>query len=160
MAGCMDKDTSRGRPGSRGTSKGSILSTLVLRLAKDETFQANALVASGKFDEYVLSESDIEEIGPGVVDIVVHAEGTNFSSNFTYDVVLEYKGETGGWLLASPNLLALRTDGNYIVGVPFNDRTKLGIKIRIKLRTQISAGGSGVHNGNLSVWAAIRLYNG
>ena len=134
-------------------------STLLYRLAISEVFTATSLVASATFDEYVLTDLDFEGLGPGIVDIVVHSEGSNFSANFTYNVVLQYKFELGEWLTGG-TLLPLRTNGTYAIGTPFTNRAELGVRIRIVLRTQVSAGSTATQRGTLSVNAAVRLYSG
>lgn len=130
--------------------------TLVMILADDKPFAATQLVAGGQYDEYVLTGSDFLAMGPGISDIVIHAEGVNFTANFTYDVRLQYKFRYGAWQDVS--LLGLQNNGNYIVGAAFNDRTKLGMQVRIVLRTQSS--GAAVQRGTLSIAAAVRFYNG
>ncbi len=130
--------------------------TIILELAEDQVYAANQLVAGGLFDEYVLTGADFTNLGPGIVDIVIHAEGTNFTANFNYDVRLQYKFKYGAW--SDVSLLGLRTIGDYVIGTAFTDRTKLGMQIRLVLRTQ-SSGGT-VQRGNLTIAAAIRMYNG
>ncbi len=130
--------------------------TLVLDLAEDQVFSATQLVAGGLFDEYVLTDASFAVTGPGIVDIVIHAEGTNFTANFNYDVRLQYKFKYGAW--SDVSLLGLRTIGDYVIGTAFTDRTKLGMQIRLVLRTQSSGGTA--QRGNLTISAAIRMYNG
>lgn len=144
----------------RSSSRRLLGSTMLFKLAQDEVFTATSLVGNGSFDEYVLTGDDFEVLGPAALDVITHSEGTNFSSNFTYDLVLQYKFEGGSWQTATPNLLALKSDGNYYIGGPFADRAKLGMKIRIVLRTQVSAGSTATQKGNLTTSAAVRLFSG
>lgn len=144
----------------RSSSRRLLGGTMLFKLAQDEVFTATSLVGNGAFDEYVLTGDDFEGLGPAAIDIITHSEGSNFSANFTYDLVLQYKFEGGSWQTATPNLLALKSDGNYYIGTPYNDRTKLGMRIRIVLRTQVSAGSTATQKGNLTISAAVRIFSG
>ena len=77
-------------------------------------------MGSGLFDEYVLTDEAFGSQGPVIVDIVVHAEGTNFTPQFTYDLILPFKFKSGKWKDATPPLLVLQTTGDYVIGTPFN----------------------------------------
>lgn len=147
---CNDKMTLSGR-GSK-----SLAGTLILDLCDDQVFAATQLVAGGLFDEYPLTGPEFNAMGPGIVDIVIHSEGVNFTANFNYDVRLQYKFRYGAW--SDVSLLGLQTTGGYIIGAAFSDRTKMGMQARLVLRTQSS--GAAVQRGNLSISAAVRLYNG
>lgn len=133
-----------------------VAGTMILNLADDRVFAATQLVAGGLFDEYVLTGPELIALGPAIVDIVIHSEGVNFTANFTYDVRLQYKFRYGAWTDVS--LLGLQTNGNYVVGNAFTDRTKMGMQVRLVLRTQSS--GTTVQRGTLTISAAVRLYNG
>lgn len=74
-------------------------------------------------------------------------------------MVLQYKYELGNWTSAS--LLALQAGTPYVIGTAFTDRTKLGMRIRILIRTQIAnAGGATPQSGALNATAAVRLFCG
>jgi hypothetical protein len=132
-------------------------STLLYNLAVDEVFLATCPV--GAFDEYVLTDEDFERMGPSIVDIVVHAEGSNFSSNFSYDLVVQFKFGLGAWQTGG-NLIPLRTNGDYTPGTPFTNRAQFGIRTRILLRTQITGIVTATQRGNLNITAAVRMYRG
>lgn len=149
----MNIDTKRSLS---GRTAASFPHALILELAEDQVFAANQLVAGGLFDEYPLTGPEFNGLGPSIVDIVIHSEGTNFTANFNYDVRLQYKYKYGAW--SDVSLLGLQTTGGYIIGAAFTDRTKFGVQSRLVLRTQSS--GAAVQRGNLSITAAIRLYNG
>ena len=158
---CIDSGlggTSRYRSGGRR----GILGTLVFTLCEEQVFQATAPVAPvGLFDEYVLTDEEFLGLGPGEVDIILHSEGTNFTSHFTYEIILQFKYKSGKWTDAIPKLLALQPTGDYVIGDPFADRKKLGVAIRIVLRTQVAAGAAApTHHGTLNITAAVRLYTG
>ena len=129
---------------------------VIYDLCEDQPYSATSLVAGGLLDEYVLTGKDFESIGPGVQDLVIHAEGDNFTANFTYQVALQYRFKNGPW--QSATVLALQTAGTYVIGTPFTDRSKLGMRIRLVLQTQVSAGGVSAQHGNLTIAAAARFF--
>ncbi len=154
--GCTDNSNSRGQARMGGLRPGA---NLVLTLAMAEPFSASATNTSGFFNEYVVTGEEFERLGPAIQDIVIHAEGSNFTSNFSYDVVLQYKYELGNWSTVS--LLGIQTGTTYVISTPFVDRVKLGMRIRVLIRTQItSVGGATPQTGTLNVTAAVRLYCG
>ncbi len=156
--GCNDMPT-RGQPRITGARNGA---NLIFTLASAEVFPATALVAGGLFNEYVVTGDDFERLGPAIQDIVVHAEGSNFTPNYSYDVVLQYKYDLGNWttITGATQLILLQTATPYVIGTAFGDRTKLGLRLRILIRTQITAGSTNSQSGTLSATAAVRLYCG
>jgi hypothetical protein len=158
------RSTTNGRAAaSGGTRRGqrqSLLSTLVFDLCDEQPFQATSPVASALFDEYVLTDEEFEGLGPSLVDLIVHAEGTNFTANFSYDVVLQYKFRNGAWTTVATSLVALQTATTYVIGSTYSDRAKFGMRIRLVLRTQIVTGTSNPQHGALTVSVAARLYTG
>ena len=135
---------------------GGLAAVVLYDLCEDQPFTATSLVASGLFDEFVLSGRDFESIGPGVQDLVIHAEGDNFTGNFSYRVSLQYRFKNGPWQTAV--VLALQTSGVYVISNPFTDRSKLGMRIRVVLETQVTAGSSSAQHGNLTISAAARFF--
>lgn len=151
--GCDDNRTRRFA--SIGRSSNNVVE---FELADDEVFQATAIGAAN-WDEVVLTKGDFESLGPSMVDLVVHAEGTNFSANFNYQVQLQYRGAKGAWVDGGA-VLATQNSGTYTISAPFSDRTKFGRNLRLVLRTQITTGQSGTQRGTLTILVAVRLYQG
>jgi hypothetical protein len=89
----------------------------------------------------------------------VHAEGTNFSTYFNYQVQLQYRGAKGAWVDGGA-VLATQNTGTYVISLPFTDRSKFGRNLRLVLRTQITTGQSGTQRGTLTILVAVRLYQG
>lgn len=143
--------------GGGGGVASAVLGTLLYELCEDRVFAATTLVGAVAYDEYVLTGEEFASMGPAIVDVVVHAEGLSFSSNFTYDVVLQYKYKYGAW--TSVPLLTLQSSGTYAISSPYTTRSSFGMQCRIVLRTQVSAGSSATQHGTLSVSAAVRLYS-
>lgn len=132
-------------------------SVILLDLTRDRVFSATSPVASALFDEHVLTGAEFESLGPGIQDIVVHAEGDNFTANFTYQIGLQFRFRNGPW--TTVNVLPLQSSGAYAISSPFTDRTKLGMRVRLVLQTQVSAGTSNPQHGNLNLAAAVRMFS-
>jgi hypothetical protein len=154
---CSDNVSSSSRMASAPRRPSINSSVMVFVLAEDALFAANCLVASGAFDEYVLTGADFASLGPALQDLVIHAEGVNFGANFSYRVALQYRYRLGGWQDAG-TVLPLQTSGNYVIGAPFVDRTKFGRELRLVLQTQVTAGSSVQQRGTLSVSVAARVF--
>ena len=140
---------------------GGISNVLVFDLCEDQVFEATAQVGSSLWDDYILTGEELEAMGPMIEDIVIHSEGSNFSTNFSYRVILQYKFRNGPWADADSSaviLQALQTSGAYVISSPYSTRAKFGMKIRILVQTQIAAG-TNVQKGNLTISAAVRLFN-
>lgn len=135
--------------------------TVVSDLCEDR-FCSTALTSA--WETVPLTDEEYEGDGPAIEDIVAHAEGDNFTSHFSYRVVLEYKFRNGGWnTVTSPLLIPGQSTPSgepYVIGAVFNDRAKLGIRIRVSLQFQVASGGSGTHSGNVSVSIATRYKQG
>ena len=104
---------------------------------RDRTFNTTAKIADAMWDDHTL----IEIAGYSVADLVVHAEGNNFTPNFTYRVVLQYRFENEPWNDGGVTpyiLVALQSSGAYVPPAVFSDRTKFGVRIRILVQTQVS----------------------
>lgn len=132
-------------------------STIMFDLALDRVFSATS-PAGSIFDEFVLTGQDFEALGPGIADIVIHAEGDNFTANFSYQVGLQYRYRNGPWATAA--VLPNQTSGAYVISSPFNDRSKLGMRIRLVLQTQITGVVVVPQHGNLNLCAAVRIFQG
>lgn len=121
---------------------------------KGRTFNTTARVADGVWDEHVI----LETAGYALADLVVHAEGNNFTANFTYRVVLQYAFENDLWIDGGVTpyvLIGLQTTGAYVAPSVFSDRTKFGARVRIVLQTQVAAG-TKTEKGNLNIGVALR----
>ena len=81
---CADSASAPNRTAPMGRRAPLNSSVLVFDLAEDKLVAANCLVASGAFDEYVITGPDFATLGPTLQDVVVHAEGVNFGANFSY----------------------------------------------------------------------------
>lgn len=120
---------------------------------KGRTFNTTAKVQDSVWDDHVI----LETAGHSLTDIVVHAEGNNFTTNFTYRIVLQYAFENDGWVDGGVTpfiLIALQTTGAYVAPSVFSDRTKFGVRIRVIVQTQVSAGAK-TEKGNLNVGVAL-----
>lgn len=154
--GCNDSKVGIARSGMARSR--NLLSTVVLDLCDEQVFTATSLVGNSAFDEYVLTGDDFASLGPAIVDIVIHAEGLNFSPQFSYDVVLQYRYKYGNWATVSL-FAAIQTTGAYVISLPYATRASFGMDCRLVLRTQV-ASGTATQKGNLSISAAVRLYTG
>jgi hypothetical protein len=138
------------------------MSTVVIfDLCEDRVFESTSPVGQNLWDDFVLTGAEFEDLGPLIEDIVIHSEGSNFTANYSYRVVLQYKFRNGPWQDADSSavvLQALQTSGNYVISTPYSTRTKFGMKIRIVLQTQIVTGTTNVQKGNLTVSAAVRFF--
>lgn len=151
--GCDDKRVRKFAAIGRGSPN-----VLTIELADDDVFQATAIGAAN-WDEVVLTDEEFEDLGPSIVDLVIHGEGTNLSQYFNYQVQLQYRGKTGAWVDGGA-VLPTQNSGTYVISSAFSDRSKFGRRIRLVLRTQITTGQTGTQKGLLSLLAAIRLYQG
>ncbi len=154
---CADNATSSNRAAAAPRRAPMNTSVMVFELAEDQLFAANCLVAGGAFDEYVITDAQFAALGPALQDLVVHAEGVNFSANFSYKVVLQYRYRLGAWQDGG-TLLSLQTSGTYVISTPFTDRTKFGREVRLVLQTQVTAGGSVQQRGSMNLSVAAHVY--
>ena len=94
-------------------------------------------------------------LGPWIQDLVVHANGRAFSTNFAYKVTAErsYDGET--WSAFSGEVLSEQTTTGYKVSSAYTTRTDFGLMVRFKVETD-DAGAKEV--GTLSITVAVRLW--
>lgn len=97
----------------------------------------------------------LDGLGPHIQDIVVHALGRAFSTNFGYKVTAErsYDGET--WTAFSADILSAQTTTGYKLSSAYSTRGDLGLMIRF--RVEVNDGGA-KEVGTLSITAAIRLW--
>lgn len=155
---CSDSQQATSMPARPAARRrpGGLAAVAIYDLCEDQLFSATSLVAGGLFDEYVLTGKDFESIGPGLADLVIHAEGDNFTGNFSYQVALQYRFKNGPW--QTVNVLALQTAGTYVISTPFTDRSKLGMRIRLVLQAQVSAGSTYAQHGSLTISAAARFF--
>lgn len=122
---------------------------------KGRTFNTTAKVGDQVWDDHVI----LEVAGYSLADIVVHAEGGNFTANFTYRVVLQYSFENDVWVDGGVTpylLIALQATGTYVTPSVFSDRTKFGARVRIVVQTQVSTGSTKTEKGNLNIGVALR----
>lgn len=127
-------------------------------LCVGEVFEATRQVASSEFNKYPFDVPSLLHLGGAIEDIVVHAEGTNFTSKFTYLVVLERRFTNVGWVENDGTLLSLVSATGYNIGSAFSTRSKFGRLIRPALYTQVGTSGSGTHYGELSLSLGVRLF--
>ena len=66
---CSDNVSSSSRMASAPRRPSINSSVMVFDLAEDALFAANCLVASGAFDEYVLTGADFASLGPALQDL-------------------------------------------------------------------------------------------
>ena len=138
---------------------GNIGSVAVYELMTEQTIQTSA--DGGNWDSFVLIDESFEGLGPGIVDIVGHAECAGPSPYFSYRVVLEYKYLNGGWTAdtSTPIIPVTTNSSAYVItATPYSDRTKFGRRIRLVLQAQVGSGGSGMHRGALTLSAAVRFF--
>jgi len=112
-----------------------------------------------QFDDIVLTDSEFASIGPAIQDIVVHAEGQNFTGAFRYKISLQSRYRNGPW--SSTDLLPNSTSEQYQISTPFDNRQAFGVETRIVLRLSVDTAGSGnvAESGVLNITAAVRFFN-
>ena len=138
-----------------GTKSAIWSSVQFVQPCKGRTFNTTAKVSDAVWDDHVI----LETAGYSLADIVVHAEGNNFSPNFTYRVVLQLSFENDTWIDGGGSpyvLVALQATGVYVPPAVFADRTKFGARIRVVVQTQVSAGSTKTEKGNLNIGVALR----
>lgn len=114
------------------------------------------------WDSYVLTDESFEPLGPGIVDILIHSEALNLITNFQYQIRLETRMYDGSWgpaIGATPVIVSGPWTTGMRVSVPFTDRTKMGLGIRLVLDVQNSAAAA-VVSATLSISVAIRFFCG
>lgn len=148
----------------RSASRPALSGTLVLDLLDDAQLTTSA--TGGSWDMFVLTDAEFEGLGPGIVDIVLHAEGRTFSTDFRYRVRLQTRKLDGSWGDPPGGVAVYLLGGSPaiqspvpIISTPFNDRTKLGLAIRLVLEVQNNTNANTV-GACLTMSAAVRLYCG
>jgi len=96
----------------------------------------------------------LRDVGPSIEDIVVHANGRNFSSVFKYKVIGQYSYDGETWTDFAADLLTQQTTSGAKIGSAYSTRTDFGLRIRFKVAV-IDAGAK--ENGVLSVTVAVKL---
>lgn len=147
-----------GGDGVRARSAGGMGSVRVFELIESEVVQTTTLQANG-FDELVLTDESFEGLGPSIQDLVMHLEVTNASASFACRVVLQYRYDNGPWKTDNSTLvLGLQTTSDYFIGTAYNDRTKLGRRIRLLLQTCVATGGTVTQRGAVTASVAARFF--
>jgi hypothetical protein len=144
----------RGRNRSRVKRQGDLL---LVELCQDEVFEATRNIAGSEFNKYPIDVPEIAELAPAFEDIIVHADLENDTSAFTWKTVLERRYRTT-WVENDADLTTISGTTGMTIGSAFSNRGKFGRFVRPAIYTQVSAGGSGTHYGELSVTLAIRLW--
>lgn len=123
-----------------------------LVLCKDRLF-----VATSASDEATIVGPQLDQVGPKIEDIVIHARERSVTTNFDYKVELEWSYDGESW--ASYELLSYTeaSAANPVIGSAKNDRTRFGLKIRFVIKVKGAA--SETNQGILSVTAAVRLFS-
>lgn len=155
-------DQGNARPGARGRAQAlnRHTSALVFQLCEDQVFEATSTNNDGDWDDYVITGAEFAQLGPALQDLVMHSEGSNFSADFQYRVILQYKYKNGPWLDATPIVVqAIQSTDAYKVSASFSDRTKFGMTIRLVLQTQVGGAATKTQKGNLTIGVAVRLLN-
>jgi hypothetical protein len=123
-------------------------------LATERTFEATqAIGGTPAYNEYILTGAEFESLGPYIQELMIHTEGRDFSANFSYDLILQYRYDNA-WVSQSL-LTAFVTTTTYTI-TQYTTRTKFGKNMRLVLRTQINSG-STIQQGILSLGIAARL---
>lgn len=158
---CTDPDPSANRAQRQHSTRRSSMqsSVIMFDLCEEEIFASNSLVTTPAFDEFVLTGTDFESIGPSLQELLIHAEGSNFTANFSYRVLLQYRYRNGPWQSGATLPLGLQTSATYLIGAPYTDRTTFGRCIRLLLQTQITAGSTLQQRGGLTISAAARVFS-
>lgn len=147
-AAAMGCGTSRAISPGRGTSP-----VVELVLATDEQF----MVTGTTYQDHIVGPV-VQGIGPHLEDIVVHARGRSFSSNFRYKVRMQWSYDADDWQPGTPvDLLGEQSITTPVISTPYTTRTNFGIYIRFLI--SVVSGDTGTANGNLSVTVALRLFS-
>lgn len=157
----------------RGTSRLGLRSTrvpgdVVMITLLERSVVAALTVSDTAWDQLVLTDESFEGLGPGVQDLVVHADLRNTTGTFECRVVLQRKHMDSDWTPAPASigagdvvLAVVGADGYAPIAV-FNDRTRLNAaKIRLVLQYHAKATGGGAvgNKAELSLSVALRFYN-
>jgi hypothetical protein len=130
-------------------------SVVVFDLCDNRTFEAlRTVTVEADWAQTVLDCPGLLDMGPAIAGIVAHCEGGEFGAEFQYKVVLQYKWRNGAWADAG-TLLAATGSELYVIGTEFTDRQKLGMKLRVVVRTSLESG-TAIQRGSVSVSVAVR----
>ena len=132
---------------------GITTNVVVYDLCERAFFTTSILPAA--WDSHVISDDTFLTHGPGINDIVIHAEGEGFTGTFEYRVVLEYKFRDGPWLPAANPLLPAQTATTYIISDACTDRKAFGMQIRVLVQVRVGTGATALSTGRLAISAAV-----
>ena len=106
----------------------------VFTLAERMVFQA---VSETQKSDYILTDEAFMNLGPGVQDIVVHAEGTAYqdTDKLQYEIVLQRRFVGAEWIDAPTPILAGSPNPEYRISTPFGNRQAFGVHSRLVLRS-------------------------
>ena len=151
-----DLRSSSARQTSAGCSSSPVVRgggspVMEIELCRDRLF-----VSTSASDEKTIVGPVLEQVGPQIEDIVIHARGRSFTTNFDYQIELEWSYDGEIW--ASYILLSYaESTANPVIGSVKNDRSKFGRLIRFVIKVKGAA--SETNQGSLSATAAVRLFS-
>ena len=97
----------------------------------------------------------LKGLGFHIDDMIAHAVGKNFSTNFKYKITAEKSYDGDSWTGFSAAVLTEQTTATYVVSSTHSTRSDYGIQIRFRI--EVSDTGS-KEVGVLSATVAIRLH--
>jgi hypothetical protein len=97
----------------------------------------------------------LKDMGPFIEDIVVHANGRNFSTNFKYKILGQYSYDGETWTNFASDVLSEQTTTGTKISSAYSTRTDLGLRIRFKIGVNDTAAAK--ETGTLSVTVAIKV---
>lgn len=139
-------------------------STLLFELLRSAPITTAA--SGGQWDRLVLTDDVFAPLGPALVDVILHSEGEVYHADFRYRVRLEQQRADGTWgdppggavYLLGSVATPITTPAPQVT-TPFNDRSKLGVGIRLVLECQNNSSATLI-SAVLTIRAAVRLCGG
>lgn len=123
---------------------------LFVELCDERTWNT---IGSASYNNFIVGPI-LKDVGPLVEDIVVHALGRNFSTNFKYKVIGQYSYDGETWTTFAADLLSEQTTTGAKISSAYSTRTDFGLRIRFKIGVNDTGA---KETGTLSVMIAVKL---
>jgi hypothetical protein len=124
---------------------------LMIELCDERAFTT---LGSGAYANSIVGPQ-LKGVGPFVEDLVVHANGRNFSTNFKYKIIGQYSYDGETWTTFAGDLLSEQTTTGAKISSAYSTRTDFGLRIRFKIG--VNDTGAAKETGTLSVTIAVKI---